>query len=35
VRTRNGKDLGAMPLSVIAARLAEEVASRGRILLED
>jgi threonyl-tRNA synthetase len=35
VRTRNGKDLGAMPLSVIAAKLAEEVASRGRILLED
>ncbi len=35
VRTRNGKDLGAIPLSVVAAKLAEEVASRGRILLED
>jgi threonyl-tRNA synthetase len=35
VRTRNGKDLGAMPLSVVAAKLAEEVASRGRIHLED
>jgi len=34
VRTRNGKDLGAMPLEVIASKLAEEVASRGRITLE-
>src|SRR5512137_261426 len=34
VRTRNGKDLGAMSLETIAARLAEEVASRGRITLE-
>jgi threonyl-tRNA synthetase len=34
VRTRNGKDLGAMSLEGIAAGLAEEVASRGRIALE-
>ena len=34
VRTRNGKDLGAMSVDTIAARLAEEVASRGRIILE-
>ena len=34
VRTRSGKDLGAMPLEAIASRLAEEVASRGRVTLE-
>jgi threonyl-tRNA synthetase len=34
VRTRNGKDLGAMPVTGIAERLAEEVASRGRTVLE-
>jgi threonyl-tRNA synthetase len=34
VRTRNGKDLGAMSLESIAAGLAEEVASRGRNVLE-
>jgi threonyl-tRNA synthetase len=34
VRTRNGKDLGAMPLASIAQGLAEEVASRGRTVLE-
>jgi len=34
VRTRNGKDLGAMSLENIAAGLAEEVASRGRTVLE-
>jgi threonyl-tRNA synthetase len=34
VRTRNGKDLGAMSLEGIAAGLVEEVASRGRIALE-
>jgi threonyl-tRNA synthetase len=34
VRTRNGKDLGAMPIDTIAQRLAEEVASRGRTVLE-
>jgi threonyl-tRNA synthetase len=34
VRTRAGKDLGAMPLADIAQRLAAEVASRGRNVLE-
>jgi len=34
VRTRAGKDLGAMPLTDIAQRLAAEVASRGRNVLE-
>jgi threonyl-tRNA synthetase len=34
VRTRNGKDLGALPLEALASKLAEEVASRGRITLE-
>jgi threonyl-tRNA synthetase len=34
VRTRNGKDLGAMPLEAIASKLAEEIASRGRVTLE-
>jgi threonyl-tRNA synthetase len=34
VRTRSGKDLGAMPLETIASKLAEEVASRGRTVLE-
>lgn len=34
VRTLNGKDLGAMPVEVFAAKLAEEVASRGRTVLE-
>jgi threonyl-tRNA synthetase len=34
VRTRNGKDLGAMPVESIVAKLAEEVASRGRTVLE-
>jgi len=34
VRTRNGKDLGTMPVEVLAAKLAEEVASRGRTVLE-
>jgi threonyl-tRNA synthetase len=35
VRTRDGKDLGAMPLEALAAKLAEEIASRGRNFLED
>ncbi len=35
VRTRNGKDFGAVELDRIAEGLAEEVASRGRIVLED
>ena len=34
VRTRSGKDLGAMPLEALASKLAEEVASRGRVTLE-
>jgi threonyl-tRNA synthetase len=34
VRTRNGKDLGAMPVESIAQKLAEEVTSRGRTVLE-
>jgi threonyl-tRNA synthetase len=34
VRTRAGKDLGAMPLEAIARGLAGEVASRGRNVLE-
>jgi len=34
VRTRSGKDLGAMPLEAFASKLAEEVASRGRVTLE-
>ncbi len=33
VRTRSGKDFGAMPVEVIAQKLADEVASRGRIVL--
>ena len=35
VRTRSGKDLGAMPLEKVAALLASEIASRGRNVLED
>ena len=35
VRTRSGKDLGAMPLEKVAALLASEIASRGRNSLED
>ena len=34
VRTRSGKDLGAMSVDAIAAGLAREVASRGRTVLE-
>jgi threonyl-tRNA synthetase len=34
VRTRSGKDLGAMSLNVIAEQLAQEVVSRGRTRLE-
>jgi threonyl-tRNA synthetase len=34
VRTRSGKDLGAMPIEAFASKLAEEVASRGRVTLE-
>ena len=35
VRTRSGKDLGAMPLEEVATRIAQDVASRGRRYLED
>jgi threonyl-tRNA synthetase len=35
VRTRSGKDLGAMPLEEVAARIARDVASRGLGSLED
>jgi threonyl-tRNA synthetase len=34
VRTRSGKDLGAMSVDTIAEKLAREVASRGRTVLE-
>jgi threonyl-tRNA synthetase len=34
VRTRSGKDLGAIPLDAVAEQLAREVASRGRTILE-
>ncbi|MGB5131034.1 MAG: threonine--tRNA ligase [Steroidobacteraceae bacterium] len=35
VRTRSGKDLGAMPLEEVATRIAQDAASRGRRYLED
>ncbi len=35
VRTRSGKDLGSLTLSELSALLCEEVASRGRLVLED
>ncbi|MGB7737774.1 MAG: threonine--tRNA ligase [Steroidobacteraceae bacterium] len=34
VRTRNGKDLGSMGLETLASKLAEEVVSRGRVVLD-
>jgi threonyl-tRNA synthetase len=34
VRTRSGKDLGSMELSLFAQGLTEEIASRGRHILE-
>ena len=34
VRTRAGKDLGAMPVETVVARLNAEIASRGRTVLE-
>jgi len=34
VRTRSGKDLGSMGLETLASKLAEEVASRGRTVLD-
>ena len=35
VRTRNGKDLGTMPLTTFIERLRIESDSRGRTVLED
>jgi threonyl-tRNA synthetase len=35
VRTRGGKDLGSMGLAELNALLCDEVASRGRLVLED
>ncbi len=35
VRTRSGKDLGAMSVETFAAGVAREVASRGRSVLEE
>ncbi|MGO9933952.1 MAG: threonine--tRNA ligase [Steroidobacteraceae bacterium] len=35
VRTRGGKDLGSLELSELTTLLCDEVASRGRIVLED
>jgi threonyl-tRNA synthetase len=35
VRTRNGKDLGTMPLATFSERLGIELNSRGRTVLED
>jgi threonyl-tRNA synthetase len=35
VRTRSGKDLGAIGLVELASLLSDEVASRGRLVLED
>ncbi|MGO9037570.1 MAG: threonine--tRNA ligase, partial [Steroidobacteraceae bacterium] len=35
VRTRGGKDLGSLGLSELSALLCDEVASRGRLVLED
>lgn len=35
VRTRKGEDLGAMPLDSFVSLLNEDVARRGRIILED
>ncbi len=35
VRTRKGEDLGAMPLESFVSLLQEDIARRGRIILED
>jgi threonyl-tRNA synthetase len=35
VRTRSGEDLGAMSVDDLAARLSDEIASRGHAVLED
>jgi threonyl-tRNA synthetase len=35
VRTRSGKDLGAMPLDQVAARITQDVAGRGHVVSEE
>jgi threonyl-tRNA synthetase len=35
VRTRSGKDLGSLEFGELTALLCDEVASRGRLILED
>ncbi|MGD2054186.1 MAG: His/Gly/Thr/Pro-type tRNA ligase C-terminal domain-containing protein, partial [Gammaproteobacteria bacterium] len=35
VRTRSGEDLGSMSVDDLAARLSDEIASRGHAVLED
>jgi threonyl-tRNA synthetase len=35
VRTRKGEDLGAMALQDFVSLLSEDVARRGRVILED
>jgi len=35
VRTRGGKDLGSLELKELITLLCDEVASRGRLILED
>jgi len=35
VRTRKGEDLGVMTLDKFAQTLQKDVASRGRLILED
>jgi len=35
VRTRSGEDLGGMSVDAFSERLAAEIASRGRTVLED
>ncbi len=35
VRTRSGKDLGSMSIEDLAARLSDEIASRGQAVLEE
>lgn len=34
VRTRDGKDLGSMPLEALVKRLKQDIACRGRLILE-
>ena len=35
VRTRSGEDLGSMSVEDLVTRLSEEIASRGRTVLEE